>query len=142
VIALAVFLPIISDMSGCSGNQAVAVSMRELSLGAVNPAEIWRVWRQEVSVGLINGTVLGILIGAVAWLWKGNIYLGLVAGGALTINTLVAVSIGGTIPLLLKGRDIDPALASGPILTTITDMIGFFLALTFASLVLPQLSGM
>lgn len=142
VIALAVFLPIISDMSGCSGNQAVAVSMRELSLGAVRPAEIWRVWWQEVSVGLINGTVLGILIGSVAWLWKGNIYLGLVAGGALTINTLVAVSIGGTIPLLLKGRNIDPALASGPILTTITDMIGFFLALTFASFVLPQLSGM
>lgn len=142
VIALAVFLPIISDMSGCSGNQAVAVSMRELSLGVVNPSEIWRVWKQEISVGLINGLVLGFLIASVAWLWKGNIYLGLVAGGALTINTLVAVSIGGTIPLILKGRDIDPALASGPILTTITDMIGFFLALTFASLVLTQLSGM
>jgi magnesium transporter len=142
VIALAVFLPIISDMSGCSGNQAVAVSMRELSLGVVNPVEVLRVWWQEVSVGLINGTVLGILIALAAWLWKGNVYLGLVAGGALAINTLVAVSIGGTVPLLLKGRDIDPALASGPILTTITDMVGFFLALTFASMVMNHLGGL
>lgn len=142
VIALAVFLPIISDMSGCSGNQAVAVSMRELSLGAVNPVEVMRVWWQEISVGLINGLVLGTLIGIVAWLWKANVFLGLVVGGALCINTLVAVSIGGTVPLILKGMDIDPALASGPILTTITDMIGFFLTLTFASFFLAQLGGL
>lgn len=142
VIALAVFLPIISDMSGCSGNQAVAVSMRELSLGVVNSTEVLRVWWQEISVGLINGSVLGVLIGLAAWLWKGNFYLGLVAGGALTLNTLVAVSIGGTVPLLLKSKGIDPALASGPILTTITDMFGFYLALTFASLALNQLGGL
>lgn len=142
VIALAVFLPIISDMSGCSGNQAVAVSMRELSLGVVNPSEILRVWWQEASVGLINGTVLGLLIGAVGWLWKANIYLGIVVGGALCINTLIAVSLGGTIPLILKGMDIDPALASGPILTTVTDMVGFFLTLTFASLLLGYLGGL
>lgn len=142
VIALAVFLPIISDMSGCSGNQAVAVSMRELSLGVVKPKEVLRVWFQEIKVGLINGIVLGILIGAAAWLWKGNIYLGMVVGGALTINTLVAVSLGGTIPLILKGMKIDPALASGPILTTVTDMFGFFLALTFASVALSHLGGL
>ncbi len=133
VIALAVFLPIISDMSGCSGNQAVAVSMRELSLGVVRPFEVMRVWIQEISVGLINGTVLGLLIGLAAWIWKGNIYLGLVVGGALAVNTLVAVSLGGVIPLVLKRMNIDPALASGPLLTTITDMFGFFLALTFAA---------
>jgi magnesium transporter len=65
-----------------------------------------------------------------------------VVGSALWINTLVAVSIGGTVPLILKGMNIDPALASGPILTTITDMIGFFLTLTFASLFLAQLGGL
>ncbi len=142
VIALAVFLPIISDMSGCSGNQAVAVSMRELSLGIVRPTEAMRVWFQEISVGLINGLVLGILIGSAAFLWKGNIYLGLVVGGALSINTVVAVSLGGTIPLLLKRFKVDPALASGPILTTVTDMVGFFLALSFASITLSKLGGM
>ena len=142
VIALAVFLPIISDMSGCSGNQAVAVSMRELSLGVVKPFEVIRVWLQEVSIGLINGLALGILIGLAAYLWKGSVYLGLVVGGALAINTIVAVSLGGTLPLILKRIGYDPALASGPILTTITDMLGFFLALTFASLALTKIGNL
>ena len=142
VIALAVFLPIISDMSGCTGNQAVAVSMRELSLGILRPGEVFRVWFQEIKVGLINGLVLGFLIGLTAFIWKGNIYLGLVVGGALAINTLVAVSIGGTIPVILKKMNIDPALASGPILTTITDMIGFFLALGFATITLGKLTNL
>ncbi|GJM31570.1 MAG: magnesium transporter MgtE [Saprospiraceae bacterium] len=142
VIALAVFLPIISDMSGCSGNQAVAVSMRELSIGVVTPGEVFRVLRQEISVGLLNGLVLGLLIGLAAFVWKGNIYLGLVVGSALTLNTLLAVSLGGTVPLILKGFNVDPALASGPILTTITDMVGFFLTLTFAAMALSHLGGM
>ena len=142
VIALAVFLPIVSDMSGCSGNQAVAVSMRELSLGIVKPFEAMRVWMQELSVGLMNGLALGFLIGLAAWLWKGNPYLGLVVGGALAANTLLAVSIGGVVPLLLKRMNVDPAVASGPILTTITDMCGFFLVLSFATMMLPQLSNL
>lgn len=133
VIALAVFLPIISDMSGCSGNQAVAVSMRELTLGVARPRDIFRVLLKECSVGIINGFVLGILIGAVAFLWKGNLALSLVVGSALAANTLIAVCIGGGVPLLLKGFKTDPALASGPILTTITDMCGFLIVLTLAS---------
>ena len=141
VIALAVFLPIVSDMSGCSGNQAVAVSMRELSLGIVKPYEVVRVWLKEASVGLINGVVLGSLIAAAAWLWKGNAYLGLVVGLALAANTLVAVSIGGTVPLVLKRIGVDPAIASGPLLTTVTDMCGFFLVLSLATLMLPMLQA-
>lgn len=139
VIALAVFLPIVSDMSGCSGNQAVAVSLRELSLGLIKPADVFRVWFKEASVGLINGVVLGILIALTAWGWKGNPYIGLVVGLALAINTFVAVSIGGTVPLLLKRFNVDPAVASGPMLTTITDMCGFFFVLSFATIMLPIL---
>lgn len=139
VIALAVFLPIVSDMSGCSGNQAVAVSMRELTLGAALPEDILRVWRKEVIVGLINGVALGALLGLAAWAWKGNAVLGLVVGGALAANTVVAVSIGGTVPLVLRRLKLDPAVASGPLLTTVTDMCGFFLLLSLASLVLPLL---
>ena len=75
VIALAVFLPIISDMSGCSGNQAVAVTMRELTLGVTRPRDALRVFIKEASLGLVNGTALGLLIGGVAYLWKGNIVL-------------------------------------------------------------------
>lgn len=139
VIALAVFLPMVSDMSGCSGNQAVGVTMRELSLGLVRPVDAFRVWLKEVSVGLINGVALGILIGLVAWIWKGNPALGLVIGAALALNTMLAVSIGGVVPLLLKRLGQDPAAASGPLLTTITDMAGFFFVLSFATLMMPWL---
>jgi len=141
VIALAVFLPIVSDMSGCSGNQAVAVSMRELALGIVRPLDVFRVWLQEVSVGVINGLSLGLLLALAAWAWKGNPFLGLVVGAALAANTVISVSIGGTVPLFLRRMNIDPALASGPVLTTITDMCGFFLVLSFASLMLPLLTA-
>jgi len=139
VIALAVFLPIISDMSGCSGNQAVAVSLRELSLGLIRPNELARVWLGEISVGIINGIALGLLIALVAVLWKGNPYLGLVVGFALCLNTMVAVSMGGLVPLILKRCGADPAIASGPILTTVTDMCGFFFVLSLATLLLKQL---
>ena len=139
VIALAVFLPIISDMSGCSGSQAVAVSLRELTIGTIQPADVRRVLLGEMGLGVINGVALGVLIGLVAWLWKGNFWLGLVVGSALVVNTVIAVCIGGMVPLILKRFGKDPALASGPILTTITDMCGFFLVLSLASLTLNRL---
>lgn len=142
VITLAVFLPMVSDMSGCSGNQAVAVSMRELSLGLVRPKELLWVLGKEARIGIINGLVLGMLLGGVAFLWKGNPWLGLVVGGALAANTLVSVSLGGMLPLVLKRFKLDPALVSGPLLTTVTDMCGFFFVLSFASVVLSKLGGM
>ena len=139
VIALAVFLPIISDMSGCSGNQAVAVSIRELTLGMIRPRELLRVIFKEATVGIVNGMVLGLLVGGTAILWKGNPFLGLVVGLAMAVNTIVSVCLGGAVPLILKSRKIDPALASGPILTTVTDMCGFFLVLSLATLLLEHL---
>jgi magnesium transporter len=140
VIALAVFLPIISDMSGCSGNQAVAVSIRELTLGLIRPYEFMRVVVKEGAVGMLNGLILGILLGLLAFIWKENVYLALVVGSALALNTVVAVLLGGLIPLALRALRLDPALASGPILTTVTDMCGFFLVLSFASALLPRLT--
>jgi len=140
-ITLAVFLPMVSDMSGCSGNQAVAVSMRELSLGLVRPGELLWVLAKETRVGMINGLVLGLLLGGVAFFWKGNPWLGLVVGGALAANTLVSVALGGMLPLILKRFKLDPALVSSPLLTTVTDMCGFFFVLSFAAAVLPKLSG-
>ncbi len=139
-ITLAVFLPMVSDMSGCSGNQAVAVSMRELSLGLVRPSEIIWVLLKEMRVGLVNGLVLGALLGLIAFAWQGNPWLGLVIGGALGVNTLVSVMLGGMLPLLLKRLRLDPALVSSPLLTTVTDMCGFFFVLSFAAAVLPKLS--
>ena len=141
-IALAVFLPMVSDMSGCSGNQAVAVSMRELSLGLVRPGELFWVLAKEAKVGIINGLVLGLLLGGIAFFWKGNPWLGFVVGGALAANTLVSVILGGMLPLILKRFKLDPALVSSPLLTTVTDMCGFFFVLSFAAAILPKLAGM
>ena len=103
------------------------------------PIDLFHVLKKELGVGIINGIVLGILIGIVAWFWKDNVYLGLVIGLALTANTILAVSIGGTVPLILKGFGIDPAVAAGPLLTTVTDMAGFFLVLSLATFFMPQL---
>ena len=133
VIALTVFLPIISGLSGNAGIQAVAVSMRELTLGLIKPIDLFYVLQKELTIGLINGLVLGALIAVAAWVWQGNPWLGAVVGIAMVLNTIIAVAVGGTVPLVLKRFSIDPALASGPILTTITDMCGFFLVLSLAA---------
>ncbi len=139
VVALAVFLPILSDMSGCAGQQAVAVSIRELTLGLVRHTEILRVVLKEVATGIINGLSLAVVVGLVAWAWDGNPYLGLVVGTAQGINIVISATAGGMLPLLVKRLGFDPALVSGLILTTVTDMCGFFLALTFAAQMLPYL---
>ena len=101
-------------MSGCSGNRAVAVSMRELSLGLVSANEVLRVWLKEVDVGVINGVALGLLIATVAFLWKGNSWLGTVVGIAMMLNTIIAVSLGGTLPLIMRRLNLDPRTGFRP----------------------------
>jgi magnesium transporter len=133
LIALAVFLPVISGMSGNAGNQAIAVSMRELALGLVQPQETGWVLLKEAGVGAINGIALGLALSLAAFLWKGDPRLGLLVGSAQALSVLAAACLGGVIPLLLKRFGFDPALASAPILTTITDATGFFLTLGMAT---------
>ena len=133
LFALVFFMPIICNMSGCSGNQSVAVSIRELTLGIIKPEDYFHVWRKEVILGLINGLILGCCMGVVASIfWNETAFLGVVVGLAFTLNTMVAVSLGGLIPLLLRYFGIDPALGAPPILTTLTDMCGFTFVLGLA----------
>jgi magnesium transporter len=138
-IALAYFLPIVSGMSGNAGTQAIAVSLRELSLGLVRPLDLAYVLAKEASVGVLSAALCGGALGLVGLYWKGNAVLGLVVGGALALNTVLAVTLGGALPLVLRRMGVDPALASGPVLTTITDLCGFFFVLSFATLALSQL---
>ncbi len=138
VFALVFFIPIVGNMSGCTGNQAVAVSIREMALGLIQPSDFVRVWLKELSVGAINGVVLGFLIGVIAYLlngvlWNDSPYIAVVIGVAFTLNTLVAVSLGGLIPLMLRLIHADPALGAPPILTTLTDMFGLLLVLAIAT---------
>ena len=134
VVLLAVALPLICNMSGCSGNQAVAVSVREMALGLIKPRDLALVFIKEVQVGLINGVCLGTLLGILTYLYNGTFALGLVVGGALALNTIIAVVLGGAVPLLFKAVRIDPAIAAAPVMTTLIDTCGFFLVLSFAAL--------
>jgi len=144
--ALAIFLPLISDMGGNAGIQAIAVSMRELWLGVFRAGDALFVVGKELSAGIFTGLLLG-LIGALiasAMRHEAGWILGAVVAFALMANNLVAVGVGGVLPLLLRRLGLDPAMASGPILTTITDLCGFFFALGLATLLLqyaPALTG-
>ncbi|MBI2431551.1 MAG: magnesium transporter [Candidatus Hydrogenedentes bacterium] len=138
IFALVFFMPVINNLSGCSGNQAVAVSIRELTLGLIQPEDFMRVWRKEVALGLVNGLAIGGMLGVFAFameylFWNDSPYFGLVIGTAFALNTLVAVSLGGLIPLVLRMLNADPALGAPPILTTLTDMFGLLFLLSIAS---------
>jgi magnesium transporter len=139
VIALAVILPIISDMGGNVGIQTVSIAVRGLASGEISFPDFRKILAREFGVGVLNGLVLGLLLGVVGYIWKGNIVLGVVAGLALWINTIVAGIAGAAIPLLLKKRNLDPATGSGALLTTITDISGFFLTLSLATYLIPYL---
>jgi len=139
VIALAFFLPIISDMSGNAGMQAIVVSIRDLALNRILPRDYFKVIRYEAIVGFMNGLALGIIIGLIALIMKGIPMLGVVVALSLWINTVISVVVGGSLPLFLKWLKFDPASASGPIVTTVTDMMGFFTMLSLATHWLPYL---
>ncbi len=137
-IALVFFIPVIANMSGCCGNQAVAVSIRELAMGLIQPQDYLRVWRKEMQVGLIIATVMGASLGAIAYLLHHNPFIGLLAGGALSMNIFVALTVGGLIPLFWKRLGFDPALAAPLVVTTFGDMCGFFLVLSMAALLISH----
>jgi magnesium transporter len=132
--ALAVVLPMVANLTGAAGNQAVAVSIRELTLNVVKPKDVLRVWRREVLLGLTNGVVLGTLLMALTAFTRGDYHIAVTVGCACVVASLVAVLLGSALPLLLKRVGVDPAMLSSPILTTLTDMTSFFLTLHFAVL--------
>lgn len=138
-VVLAPFMPLISNMGGNVGIQAVSVAIRGISTGEVSFGDFWRVLRKEFLVGLTNGLILGALLGGVAYLWHGNYFLGVVTTLALWANVLVASLAGGTLPFLLKRLGFDPAMMTGPLLTTLVDLISFFIYLGLGTLFLDRL---
>lgn len=142
--ALAAFLPLVGGMSGAAGNQAVAVSMRELTLGLIRPGDIWRVAKAELPVAFINGLAVGACMGivaaAVALTMNTSPWIGLVILAAYVINCMLATVFGGTIPIMLKAVKIDPAMASSPIMATVSDAGAFFFTLLFAAMSLSALT--
>lgn len=136
---LAAFLPVVAGICGSGGNQAVAVSIRELSLGLIDGSDFVRVLLKELAVALIIGLVLGVVLFGVVFVWQQSFHLALVLGGAVPFVVTVSKTIGGTVPVLLRKLGVDPAMAAGPIVTTIVDLVGFFTVLMLATLMLEKL---
>jgi magnesium transporter len=136
VVALAALMPIVASMGGNAGTQTLTVAVRALATRELSEANAMRVVAKEALVGCINGAVFAVLVGLVAGLWFGNVFIGIVIGIALIINLFVAGLVGTLIPLGLHRLHIDPAVASGVFLTTVTDVVGFFAFLGLATWIL------
>ncbi len=132
IAVLAVFLPIIAGQGGNAGTQTLAVIIRGIVMREIDSRSAGRLLMTELWVGLFNGALIGGVTAAAAWLWKGNPYLGLVVGLAMTVNMIAAGLSGALIPLTMKRLGFDPAHSSGIFLTTVTDVVGFFSFLGFA----------
>ncbi len=135
VVALAVLMPIVASMGGIAGTQTLTVIVRGIALGRVTLANAWRALAKEVMVSVVTGLSFALVMGVVAVLWFPDLgaRLGLVIAAAMLINLLAAGLAGALIPLTLQRLNIDPALASGTILTTVTDVVGFFAFLGLAT---------
>ena len=139
VAILAVFIPMIAGMAGNTGTQSLAVVVRGLTLGEFEEKGILPLIRREAGAGIIIGVVNGLLITVIATIWQGNMMLGLILGISLLITLFVATLSGTIIPLLMNKLNIDPAVASGPFITTINDMIGLSIYFTIATYFMEQL---
>ena len=139
VVALAVFLPVVASQGGIGGTQTVTLVVRSMALGEVPRRLGLRILARELALGLIHGVALGIVVGFVAYLWKGNFTLGLVLGLAMLGNMLVAGMFGAGVPLLLRHLKMDPAVSSAVFVTTFTDVIGFVLFLGLAAAFIDHL---
>ena len=136
VVALAVLMPIVASMGGNAGTQTMTVAVRAIATRELTASNALRVSWREIMVGAINGLLFGLIMAGVAAFWFGVPKLALVIGVAMVL-TLSAAALGGiVIPILLEKLKIDPALASGPFVTTVTDVVGFFAFLGLASIVL------
>ena len=136
ILALAVLMPIVASMGGNAGTQTLTVAVRALATHELTAANALRVVGKEVVVGGLNGILFAILVGVMAAIWFSDPTLGIVIASAMVINMLVAGLAGTLIPLGLERAGIDPAIAATVFLTTITDVVGFFVFLGLAALFL------
>src|SRR6056297_3613139 len=136
IVALAVLMPIVASMGGNAGTQSLTVAVRAIATRDLTGSNVWRFIRREVLVGLVNGIIFAIVMGIVGIAWFGGPELGYVIGAAMVINLVVAGLAGTVIPVALERVGIDPALASGAFVTTVTDVVGFFAFLGLAAVVL------
>jgi magnesium transporter len=136
MVALAVLMPIVASMGGNAGTQTLTVVVRQLALGEISQGDAFRIIRKEIAISLMNGLLFAVVMGIIAWMWFDKPMLGVVIGLSMVINLFMAGFFGAVIPLILKWLKIDPAIGSTVILTTVTDVVGFFSFLGLAKMIL------
>ncbi len=136
LVLLAAYMPVVAGMGGNTGTQAMAVTVRGLVYHQPSLSLAKKVISQEIVSGIVNGFVIGVIVTLVAYLVQSNLLLGLVAGVSLIITMVVASMVGSLIPILMKALGKDPASSASIFITTATDMVGFFVFLGLASLIL------
>jgi len=136
MVALAILMPIVASMGGIAGNQTLTLVIRGMALGQISRSNARRLFNKELLVGGLNGVIWALIVGGIVTAWFGDAQLGGIIAAAMLINLIVAAMAGATIPLMLKRVGIDPALAGGVLLTTVTDVIGFLAFLGLAALLL------
>jgi len=125
IVLLAVLMPVVPSMGGVAGTQSLTIITRAMALGQIDRRNAQRILRKELMVGVLNGVAWALVVAAATYLWFGDWRIGGVIGAAMIINLSIAALAGFTIPLALKRMNIDPALAGGVVLTTVTDVIGY-----------------
>jgi magnesium transporter len=134
VVALAVLMPIVASMGGIAGTQTLTVLVRGIAMGHIGRNnQAWLINR-EVIIGVINGLIWALVVAVAASLWFEDWNIGLIIAAAMVINLVTAAFIGAILPLLMTRINIDPALAGGVVLTTVTDVVGFVSFLGLATL--------
>lgn len=142
VAVLAALQSIVAGQGGNAGIQTLTVTVRGLALGDLDWRNSRRTFFKELGLGVANGFAIGLGIGFLVWLWRGNLWLGGIITAAMLLNMVAAAVAGFSVPLVLKKLKLDPAQASGVFVTTVTDVCGFFFFLGLATLFLPYLQGL
>src|SRR5699024_6597962 len=133
---LAIFIPLIAGMARNTGTQSLAVAVRGLATGGFGKQGKMKLMLRETTTGLITGTVCGIVVVGIIFFWKGELYMGMLVGGSLLVTLTVATLSGSIIPLIMDRLKIDPAVASGPFITTINDITSTMIYFGFATVFL------
>ncbi len=140
VAALAVLMGVVAGQGGSAGMQTVTIMTRGIALGDIDQGKGFRLLGKEALLGMVNGLLVGLTVGLITYIWKGDLLLGVAMLGAMTLTLTAAGAAGALIPLLVRALGKDPALASGIFLTTITDVFGYAVLFILAWLLLPELS--
>jgi magnesium transporter len=140
IVALAIFMPVVAMLAGNGGIQSLTVITRSIALGEIEFSSGLRAAGKELGVGLVLGTLVGLLAGGLVYAWRGNAALGLALSLALVLNMALAGLLGAAVPLALKALRLDPALGSGVVVTAFTDVFGFFSFLAIGTLLIDRLS--